>query len=203
MKTPPSKLKFKDLYKWQKKIVRLYKKQDSQRVLWICDTRGGLGKSELAKFLEADLGYHKRGWPNFFLAKPGKRDGAGLALCYKGQQLVGLDCPRDNHGDGVMPYHILEQMKDGKVLIVKYKSKHIFVEGGSAKIIVFSNALPTWTRLSTRRWNTWLLSGNTGAKAILEKVVTPSCDQFTDPEIYMKEHGFMRDPNNSSQWIPN
>lgn len=128
-----------DLKPWQEEAIDKLGDQSDREVLWVYDKEGGKGKTWLSKYLLVNHGAH--------LSKGGKS--ADMAYAYNHEELVAIDLVREK--EEYTNYAIIEQFKDGLVQSTKYESK-LKLKGGLVQVIVFSNWLPDFTKLSMDRW---------------------------------------------------
>lgn len=122
----------------QQEMLIFLQSQNNRQIGWIVDYKGGLGKTELSKWLIVNKGAIR-------LTSGGTKD---LAFCYNGQSIVIFDLPRTMKE--TLNYQVIEGLKDGILFSGKYESEvKIFKP---PHIYVFSNFYPNVEALSKDRW---------------------------------------------------
>lgn len=116
------------LYGWQKEAVQLLDKQSSREVLWIYETEGKTGKTDLAKWLHANKGA--------YLVRGGKV--IDITKGYDYEKLVIFDYPRES--TEFINYALIEMFKDGVIQSNKYDSHVKYCYG--VTVVVFANVQP-------------------------------------------------------------
>lgn len=133
-------------HEWQNEILELIKTPpDSRTVNWYYETKGGVGKSFLCKYLD---------WKYDTVICNGKAD--NVFNCLKNYidnekkfpKIVIMDIPRSMQD--YVSYQAIEKIKDGLLYSGKY-------EGGRVRLlplhlIIFSNEEPKYSELSFDRW---------------------------------------------------
>ncbi|QMW68719.1 replication-associated protein [Crucivirus-224] len=136
--------------KWQHDLLMdIAKKPDHRKVIWIVDTKGGRGKSYLAKHLLANMNA-------CYLTNCKTTD---AAHAYSGQNIVVFDYSRSN--EDRINYGIIEQIKNGLIFSPKYDSRtkvHAIPH-----VVCFSNFAPERSMLSADRWDIRELNDNSVA----------------------------------------
>lgn len=126
---------------FQARCLDILEKQDNREILWVCQEKGGVGKSTLSNWL-----IDKQ---QAFLCNGGKL--SDIAHAYDDQRVVVFDLPRTS--EGFVPYKAIECFKDGRIFSPKYESK--LKRFKPCKVIVLANFMPDRSRLSDDRWNVW------------------------------------------------
>lgn len=149
------------LFKWQKDVIEKINNQNSRQILWVHETTGNVGKSELAKYLEVVK--------NTFLISQGKRD--DIAYAYKFQPIVAIDVTRT--GKEFTNYSLIEAFKNGRLFSPKYHSRQLTFK--YAKVVVFSNHPPKYIdekgelTLSEDRWDIYTPKLTNEEKELIKK----------------------------------
>ncbi len=120
-------------------------KKFERKIHWYWDTKGGWGKSILAKYLVDQMGA-------IILAGANKDCLYGIAQMVQKNgmcpRIVIFDVPRTNEGH--ISYQAIESIKNGAFFSPKYESG--MVRFNSPHIIVFANTEPEYEKLSGDRW---------------------------------------------------
>lgn len=136
--------KVSSLHDWQKYLIDIIeKKPDDRLVYWVIDEEGGKGKSTFCKYV--DWNYEGA------LVCGGELKDIAFAItemkpCEK--NIFMFDIPRSSKNR--ISYASLESIKNGHFFSPKYESKKYI--GPKPHVIVFSNFLPEWEKLSMDRW---------------------------------------------------
>lgn len=133
-----------ELNKFQWEVFTRLSKQNNRQILWVCDKKGGAGKSTLTNWLIDEY--------NAFCCNSGKM--ADFAYAYQMEKIVVFDLPRttvDSDGSDYTPYRILECLKDGRLFSSKYQSCLKRFE--SVKVVVFANFMPKLKAMTHDRWD--------------------------------------------------
>lgn len=130
---------------WQLEVYNIFMKQDDRKVIWICDKKGNHGKTFLAKYI-----FFKHPDDTVIIRGGDVKD---IAEAYRMESQIVFDLGRSS--DKYISYRALEQLKDGSLTKLKYHSKMILV--GDNKILVLSNELPDFSKLSFDRWDVYTL----------------------------------------------
>lgn len=144
-------------YKWQTEFIDEVKGKGSDRkIVWICDEKGGGGKTSLVKFLMVS---RPKDWYCMTSCSPkdaatiiaGALDGgwSGFGM------FVNLTRTEEEFGGGV--YKILEMIKDGLVTAAKYQGKTTLFN--NMWLVVMANWWPKYHMLSMDRWDLRSLDG--------------------------------------------
>lgn len=113
--------------------------QNNREVFWVCDKKGGLGKSTFASWMIANH--------NAICFTNGKT--ADIAYTYNSEKYIIFDFSRSL--EDRVNYDVIEQLKNGRIFSKKYKSKIKIFD--VPKIIIMANFPPDETKLSADRWN--------------------------------------------------
>lgn len=144
----------KKLLPWQEVIKKTLYAQGDREVLWIENSEGNAGKTQLGKHLLDEGAFFTRG---------GKW--ADLAYRYDHEDVVVYDLTKTQ--EDFIPYKQIEMFKDGIIESNKYVSCLKQPELGFCKIVIFANYYPDVTAASIDRWNIYSLD----AKGNLTKKV--------------------------------
>lgn len=131
---------------WQRKVLDIVSgPTDDRSVWWVLDTKGGHGKSYLAKYLYLT-------YPT--IIADGKKDNVFNQLKTKldlgvEPKLVLLDIPRS--GEGYMNYGVIEQLKNGLVYSGKYEGGDCVFE--PPHVVVMANFEPRYEEFTEDRWH--------------------------------------------------
>ena len=133
---------------WQKHLL-LELEPSNRSVIWVIGRKGAEGKSFMQNYLVEMFGAAHV----FHSAMTSKNDGILHELSK--QQLCLIDVfifniPR-SFNVGYVPYHILEDIKDGKSISTKYDSKNLRFNTPNL-LLVFANELPQTDKMSKDRW---------------------------------------------------
>lgn len=131
-------VKYENLYPWQKFVLKKLETQPREQILWITDTVGLKGKTELAKYLRFNLGA-------FYTTGGLFKD---VNYEYDFQKIIVFDFTRHFNKE-MVNYGLMEQFKNGIIKSSKYESceKTAF----NIKVIVFSNSAPDYNQMSDGR----------------------------------------------------
>lgn len=146
-KNIPKPLKIiSELRDWQKNLYEKLKQEpDDRKIIWICDEKGGCGKSQFVKYM---VSKH-----NAIFCNGGKCKDI-INLCYNADfdktNIVFWDLPRNNKGK--VSYDAIECIKNGMICNTKYETGiKLF---NSPHIVIFSNYMPEdLDNLSADRWD--------------------------------------------------
>lgn len=138
----PEKIEVDEPYGWQLEVMNIIKnKPDKRTVYWFYDKLGGVGKSELCKYLvlkhNALMLTGKSNDMFYMLNKhPNKRT------------LILVDIPRSTQD--FINYGAIEQIKNGLVFSGKYEATQLVFN--CPHLICFSNEFPNILKMSQDRW---------------------------------------------------
>jgi len=133
-------------YPWQKYFMDKFLTQpDPRKIYWVCDLKGNSGKSEFVKYCAFKYGANFMGWCKY-------ADAANLVQGAAKKKIFIFDLvrtkPRDiSHGD---LYSAIESIKGGLINNTKYVTQSLFFH--KPHVVVFSNELPQFDKLSLDRW---------------------------------------------------
>lgn len=137
---PKPDLKIKEeLRLFQKKILTYINDSEphSRAIIWICDTTGGAGKSDLASHLVQSHG--------FLTFNNGKT--ADIAYAWNGENVI-FDLARSQQEH--INYEAIEQIKNGRIFSPKFNSMMKMYK--RPHVLVFSNKQPNYDKMSMDRW---------------------------------------------------
>lgn len=125
----------------QETIVRELTTQNDREILWIYDPEGGLGKTQLAKWLAFN-------WNALVLQNAKTADIAYAVSNMSPLNFFVVDLPRTSAER--FNYGALEAVKNGLIFSSKYESRSLVFDG--PKVVILSNNLPKVHALSLDRW---------------------------------------------------
>lgn len=131
---------------WQLEVLELITKPPDRRIHWYWDYEGGVGKSTLAKW----ICYHYNA-----ICVSGKAADCKYAIvAYHEKQkkypkIIILDIPRSTLND--ISYDGIEAIENGCFFSGKYESCQVIMN--NPHIIIFANAKPNTSHMSTRKWD--------------------------------------------------
>lgn len=129
------------LFRWQIRVAKRLFKQNDRQILWVLESKGGIGKTWFAKYLCAIYGY------DLFDGVTASRD-----ICTQISPIprgIIFDVTRKDSQH--FSYTTLEQCKNGRVMTGKY---HGYIrEFKPVPVIVFANFSPETSALSADRWD--------------------------------------------------
>lgn len=135
-----------EIYGWQLHVLDIIKeKPDKRKIHWYWEEKGGVGKSDLTKYLAVKHQAFQVG---------GKASDMKAALCLlkkRGElmpKVIIADIPRERQAQ--ISYAGLEEIKNGCFFSGKYESGSLVMN--SPHLIVFANCEPDRTKLSADRW---------------------------------------------------
>lgn len=130
---------------WQFEILELLKTEpDDRAVHWYWSEKGGIGKSQFAKYCVAK--------ENCLFFEEGKKADIMHLIFEAPEERLGriiIDVPRDNGNN--ISYKSVESIKNGMIYSPKYEGGYKLFN--SPHIIIFANEPPQYERLSADRWN--------------------------------------------------
>ena len=144
-----------DLRLWQKDLMDILKEEfDGRKVFWINGNRGDEGKSWMQCYIESYYGRVR-------VARLELRNTTSNTLhALSKQPLQTMDIFLFNDTRSSMHpinYSVLELLKDGSAVSVKYNS-HIVNFKVPNIVIVFSNHMPNTSKLSEDRWRIYSIN---------------------------------------------
>jgi hypothetical protein len=157
-----------ELRPWQRHVLEKIRDPLAREIIFVVDTQGNAGKSCFITRLECD---HPE-LPLFECA-PGKKADVAFSLkeFFPRPRIVYMDCPREK--TQYIPYHFLEECKNGKVKSTKYQPCTVRTYGKAGFVGCFMNEFPDMTKLSRDRY-----------------YVIHIVDKDGEPDIYTEETGF-------------
>jgi len=143
----------KDLYDWQKDIVKIIEEEpDDRHIYWIWEDIGNTGKSSFAKYLVV---MHDA----IILSGKGNDCKYGIVKHYENNgvypDIIIYDIPRTNID--YVSYESLESIKNGLFFSGKYESGQVVMN--PPHIICFANSEPDLSKMSADRWKVINLKG--------------------------------------------
>lgn len=145
----PKKIKIiSELYNWQKEVVEFISTPpDDRKILWVYDAEGAKGKTQLCKYLTIK---HKA------ICLGGKAADCrnGIVDYMKNHEgitpeLVVINIPRSFSSEFIS-YEAYENIKDMYFYSGKYEGGQVC--GNSPHLVVFSNELPNFDKMTPDRW---------------------------------------------------
>lgn len=144
--TPIKVLNKKDLYEWQKDIIKIVEgPRDDRAIHWYYETKGNVGKSTFSKYLVVR---HKA------LVLSGRATDMKYGIVrYKEKngdypKLIVIDVPRTSKK--FLSYQGIEEIKNACFFSGKYEGD--MVVGNCPTLIVFANFRPKRGKMSNDRW---------------------------------------------------
>lgn len=129
----------------QKKIIERLESQ-GDKVTWVVDKIGGIGKTWLSKYMISQGGLRITNAKN-----------SDIAYSYNGQNKIVIDFSRSL--EGRINYDAIEALKNGMVFSSKYQSCSKCFE--PPLVLVLANFEPDLRKLSEYKWDCLDLTGNT------------------------------------------
>nr|QXP07578.1 MAG: replication associated protein [Arizlama virus] len=138
----PEEIKVHEPYGWQVEVANLVDQEPDERTInWYWEPDGGVGKSQLVKYLVVKKGAALFGGK----AEDAKR---AIAEMKKKPRCVIMDIPRCVEH---ISYTAMEEIKNGCFFSPKYES--VTVTMNCPHVIIFANREPELEKLSQDRWN--------------------------------------------------
>lgn len=126
-------------YRWQEKLMAYLENDPHPRhILWLYDTEGNVGKSEMATYLARNHGAFVTG----------NAKSADIAHAFKLNKIVVFDLSRNTDLEKVN-YGVIEDLKNGRIFSPKYESTVRFFP--KPHVIVFANGECPPSRFSADR----------------------------------------------------
>lgn len=135
---PNCKISEDTMYPWQKELLQMLKEQVEEVVIWIWDTPGRVGKTQMMHYLTK---YHNAA---AFTSTAYKE----FALLYSNEPIAIFNLTRD-HPEAVN-YHCFECLNDGFIQSNKYVPTRKYFK--PPHVVVFANNKPKTSALSEERW---------------------------------------------------
>lgn len=136
-----------EFHPWQYQIMARLGVIEDRKIIWIYDEIGGVGKTKFSKWLGSQ--------PNSIYLGLEKKE--NILYMVEKEELIIFDIARSEIE--FLNYSIVEKLKDGAWIAGKYEGKKIYRQK-DANIIVFSNSLPTYEKLSLDRWEIYQIRNN-------------------------------------------
>lgn len=157
-----------NLYPWQQYIVDMVRKEpDDRSIVWIYEPTGGMGKTQLCKYLAHHYGA---------IPLRGKSNDILHCVAEYESDIYMYNIPRTM--EDYVPYESIELIKDMLFMSGKYESKP--VNRNSPHVLVFSNFPPDTTKLSKDRWV--IINLDELNRNIIKKLELVSQNAFKDIE---------------------
>lgn len=133
---------------WQKTVFDMVNEEaDDRTIIWVHDSKGGMGKTKLSKYLKQEL--------DAMVLEVAKKD--DLAYIIAGQVDAGNPCnviifdvPRSKMECMGGLYALAEKLKDGSFISSKYQSREVVLPK-IPHLLFFSNSMPEEGKWSTDR----------------------------------------------------
>lgn len=137
------------LYEWQTDCLKRIVNQGPRKILFVVDSRGGTGKSELCKWM-------MNFWPTWAC-----QGGKTADLIYSRSKSSENTCVNvfdlaRNKDAKFWPYDVMESLKNQWASSTKYDSE-IVKFSGLQRVVVFCNVEPLFSCLSADRYDVWSL----------------------------------------------
>lgn len=139
---------------WQLECLQQLKDQTDRQVLWVYESKGCVGKSELSKWLMVHSKYIK-------LSSISSMNRVAFIINKNSAPGIIFDMPRSNNIEGdkmAISYGTLEQLKDGTLFSDRYEGLSSIID--VPRIVVFCNFPPDKDKLSLDRWCIFRIDNN-------------------------------------------
>lgn len=147
-----------ELRPWQQQLLEITKVSSEREVIWVIGKNGNEGKSWFQDYLESCLGFNR------VMRLDLRIKHKDICNILKKRPLTSIDIFLFNDGRSIPPdentyYRILENIKDGYATSSKYDNDVIKFKRPNT-VIVFSNTIPDWSKLSDDRWKSFRIENN-------------------------------------------
>lgn len=147
-----------ELRPWQQHLFEIIKIPSEREVIWIIGKDGNEGKSWFQDYVESCFGFNRVARLDLRIKH---KDSCNIL---KKRPLSSIDTFLFNDGRSIPPdehtyYRILENIKDGFATSSKYDNDIIKFKRPNT-VIVFSNIMPDWGKLSMDRWKSYRIESN-------------------------------------------
>ena len=147
-----------ELRSWQQRLFEIIKIPSEREVIWIIGKDGNEGKSWFQDYVESCFGFNRVVRLDLRIKH---KDSCNIL---KKRPLSSIDTFLFNDGRSIPPdehtyYRILENIKDGCATSSKYDNDIIKFKRPNT-VIVFSNIIPDWGKLSMDRWKSYRIESN-------------------------------------------
>ena len=147
-----------ELRPWQQHLFEIIKIPSEREVIWIIGKDGNEGKSWFQDYVESCFGFNRVVRLDLRIKH---KDSCNIL---KKRPLSSIDTFLFNDGRSIPPdehtyYRILENIKDGFATSSKYDNDIIKFKRPNT-VIVFSNIMPDWGKLSMDRWKSYRIESN-------------------------------------------
>ena len=132
---------------WQTDVIRIIDNPSERDIYWIIGEEGNEGKTFIQKYIHQQFGSRR------VLKSEVNTRKSDIAYVLSQASLTCKDIFLFNllRSDIDVSYGLLENIKDGYLISVKYRSKPLKLQTPNT-VIVFSNSPPSTDQLSTDRW---------------------------------------------------
>lgn len=125
---------------WQEKLKQMLEKEPNNRdILWICDKKGGIGKTQFCKWAAYNMGAT-------IITNGGVKDIS--ILIPNNPKIIIFNFSRSK--ENYISYEGIEGVKDGLITSTKYESKTKIFD--SPHVVIMANFEPDYDALSEDRW---------------------------------------------------
>ena len=140
---------------WQTDVIRIIDNPSERDIYWIIGEEGNEGKTFIQKYIHQQFGSRR------VLKSEVNTRKADIAYVLSQASLTCKDIFLFNllRSDIDVSYGLLENIKDGYLISVKYRSKPLKLQTPNT-VIVFSNSPPSTDQLSTDRWKIFEIRDN-------------------------------------------
>ena len=140
---------------WQTEVIRIIDNPSERDIYWIIGEKGNEGKTFIQKYIYQHFGTRR------VLKSEVNTRKADIAYVLSQASLTCKDIFLFNllRSDIDVSYGLLENIKDGYLISVKYRSKALKLQTPNT-VIVFSNSPPSTDQLSTDRWKIFEIRDN-------------------------------------------
>ena len=140
---------------WQQDLITIIDNPSERDIYWIVGEKGNEGKTFIQKYIRQLFGSRR------VLKSEVNTRKADIAYILSQESLTCKDIFLFNllRSDTDVAYGILENIKDGYLVSVKYRSKPLKIKTPNT-VIVFSNSLPSTSQLSADRWKIFEIHEN-------------------------------------------
>ena len=143
---------------WQEQLFEITKVPSEREVIWVIGKDGNEGKSWFQDYLESCFGFNRVTRLDLRIKHK------DICNILKKRPLTSIDIFLFNDARSIPPdensyYRILENIKDGYATISKYDNDVIKFKRPNI-VLVFSNNMPDWGKLSDDRWKPYQIKDN-------------------------------------------
>ena len=143
-----------ELKPWQQEVIGFIDKPSDRGIYWVVGKHGDEGKTFIQKYIHQLFGTRR------VLKSEVNSRKSDIAYVLSQESLTCKDIFLFNllRSDIDVAYGLLENLKDGYLISSKYRSKSLKIKTPNT-VIVFSNSLPEYTKLSRDRWKVFIIMG--------------------------------------------